>query len=304
MIYVILYGGLGNQIFGYSAARVLSAAQNQNISLVTSSLSNKGNDILTIHKVVRNSRCKTIHEIPRGELNIIQKITLFVFYFLREFYRNNDDVLGLFKFEKFVQPFLNYLSLYVVSNGFIKLKIHGKKIFKNSYMEGHFQSPKYFESIADLLKNELIFEVSDQYLINGFKISPEIESVCVHVRRGDYLDDVEHNVCDKQYYLNAMKLMRRKLVNPIFYIFSDDKEWIRENFGSYTDCCIQDTYTLKNTEELFLMSSCNHFIISNSTFSWWAQFCGNYEGKIVIAPKKWYTTTKPVDMHSKDWTLL
>ena len=87
-----------------------------------------------------------------------------------------------------------------------------------------------------------------------------------------------------------MERVKEKVENPVFYIFSNTPEdiaWIKEHYDfseynvEYVDLNNPDY------EELRLMYSCKHFIISNSTFSWWAQYLGEYENKVVVAPSEW-----------------
>jgi len=98
-------------------------------------------------------------------------------------------------------------------------------------------------------------------------------------------------VCSEEYYIKAMKYIESKLENPVFYIFSnthEDIEWIKSNMK------FRDKWNIKYVDqnnkdyvELFLMKSCYSFIISNSTFSWWAQYLSENENKIVVAPSIW-----------------
>ena len=121
-------------------------------------------------------------------------------------------------------------------------------------------------------------------------------SVCVHIRRGDYTYLKNYQVCSIAYYLKAMEIMKGKIKEPKFYIFSDDIEWVKKNI----DFDVDVTYIDKNNtsyEELRLMYSCKHFIISNSSFSWWAQYLSTNKNKVVISPNIWYQNkNQPQDM--------
>ncbi len=115
-------------------------------------------------------------------------------------------------------------------------------------------------------------------------------SVCMHIRRGDYLklENLDSlGVCSTNYYFNSVDLMIEKLNKPNFFVFSDDIEWcknnIRINGNSYF---IPNSFT--NIDSFYLMRNCKHYIISNSTFSWWPAWLSNFESKIVIAPKIWW----------------
>ena len=133
------------------------------------------------------------------------------------------------------------------------------------------------------------------------------ESVCIHVRRGDYVSEKfsnELNICDKQYYRKAIAIIKSKVHEPIFYIFStshEDLEWIRNEWRLEENAVYVD---LDNSdyEELRLMYSCKHFILANSTFSWWGAYLSQNENKIVIAPKIWNRRDDDFeDIYMREW---
>lgn len=129
-------------------------------------------------------------------------------------------------------------------------------------------------------------------------------AVCVHIRRGDYVNNPIFDVCGDSYYYNAMKYMQEKLSNPVFYIFSDAVDEI-ENSMQFPCPVVYIKDRHKDYEDLYLMKNCRHFIMSNSTYSWWAQFLGEAEDKVVIAPKKWcLTKDMSVGIYMKEWILM
>ena len=165
----------------------------------------------------------------------------------------------------------------------------------SSYLDGYFQSFKYFELIADQIRNELspVTDYGKLDLEVKSKIE-SVESVSIHVRRGDYVTSKASmktlGVCDLDYYDRAINEIVRRLGDPHFFIFSDDPEWSKENLkvpGSVT-------YVSHNSgptafQDIRLMSICNHHIIANSTFSWWGAWLNSSKEKIVITPKKWFS---------------
>ena len=124
-----------------------------------------------------------------------------------------------------------------------------------------------------------------------------VNSVSIHVRRGDYLTNPvtfqTHGLCDIDYYKKAIDEILDLVDKPHFFIFSDDQSWAKSNiiFGAPTDYVMHNN-SLKNYEDLRLMSYCRHHIIANSSFSWWGAWLGNNPEKIVIAPKKWFNDPK------------
>ncbi|MEI6553564.1 MAG: alpha-1,2-fucosyltransferase, partial [bacterium] len=116
-------------------------------------------------------------------------------------------------------------------------------------------------------------------------------SISIHIRRGDYISNQEannfHGSCSIDYYTEAINIIKGKVSNPIFFVFSDDIAWVKENLKSDIVATWVSEYNLDNTEDLLLMSFCKHQIIANSSFSWWGAYLNRNINKIVIAPKKW-----------------
>ena len=158
---------------------------------------------------------------------------------------------------------------------------------KKNYFRGYWQNYKYFESIKNELNNDFSLEHNldnlDPIILK--KIS-ETNSVCIHVRRGDFLG-TDCEVVNVDYYRNAFKKLNSKYKDLNFFIFSDDINWCKINliFLPNTTYC---SFTMLN--DFHLMSLCNHFIIPNSTFSWWAAYLSKNKTKIVILPSKWLQT--------------
>jgi hypothetical protein len=126
----------------------------------------------------------------------------------------------------------------------------------------------------------------------------------LHIRRGDYLTNIVHNTNKEDYYKNAIKLIEEKVKNPVFYIFSDEIEWVKQNFDiKYPTVYVDFNDALTNFEDIKLMSSCKHNIIANSSFSWWSAWLNENSNKIVIAPKQWFTdvSRNTKDIIPKSW---
>lgn len=164
---------------------------------------------------------------------------------------------------------------------------------KNIFCYGKYESPKYFNDIRPILLKE--FTPCASPLEKNHRLYSIIEStnsVCISIRRGDFLSDRFKDkflVCDKEYFLKAMEEIKNHISHPTFIFFSDDMEWVRENIHSDVPCYYESGKD-PVWEKLRLMYSCKHFIISNSTFSWWAQYLSRNEEKVVIAPDRWSNT--------------
>lgn len=154
----------------------------------------------------------------------------------------------------------------------------------NLYMTGSFQSEKYFDNCKEEIVN--LFDLSD-IDISSVKNSLDFNNntfTSVHIRRGDYLNghNLEfHSPSSKGYYLKAMSLFP----NSKFIFFSDDMNWVRENFAG--DNIFYSPFN-DELQDFKLMSECHNNIIANSTFSWWAAYLNKNTNKVVVGPKRWF----------------
>ena len=167
---------------------------------------------------------------------------------------------------------------------------------KSSYLFGWCTVLAYFDNVkADL---QSLFTMKGSFSSQAQKYLQKIqdsESVALHIRRGDYVElDHFFKVLDIAYYEEARDLMVKKLSKPRFFIFSNDLEWVKQELSSwkvsleFVDLNFDGAYIGQgDIEEFFLMKECKHFIIANSSFSWWPAYLkpGNKE---VISPKVWY----------------
>jgi len=289
VIVVNLLGGLGNQMFQYALGRYLSLHKNTKLKLDIGSLSN-------------GAGC-TYREYALDVFNINAKII-------------NDDELLYFrrlkknKFCRTLQKFYPYSKRILIREreGF-KYDPNVFKCGKNVYLEGYWQSEKYFIDIEDVIRREFTIRLpKDQ---ENLLLSNEINnsnSVCVHIRRGDYVTNknanIYHGICSVEYYYKAIELLLNNgVVNPYFFVFSDDPDWARENLKLKYPVKIIDINLDKPYEDLRLMSQCKHFVIANSSFSWWGAWLSPSNDKIVIAPKRWITNeARDInDLFPKEW---
>jgi hypothetical protein len=161
---------------------------------------------------------------------------------------------------------------------------------KNSYVDGFFQSPKYFEGYEDILRED--FKLKQEPALNIKNLYKEISgcnSLCIHVRRGDFIGNKEHEVVDNDYYKKAMIIMEKEVLIDKIYVFSDDIDWCKENMSFNHPVFFVDNSLSgqKGEGHMYLMSGCKNFIIPNSTFSWWGIWLSSNENKKVVAPKIW-----------------
>ncbi len=186
------------------------------------------------------------------------------------------------------------------------------KFNHNIILKGYFQSHKYFKEYTTEIKYLLSLPEYYKKLVN-IKLSKfgEETIVAIHIRRGDYFKYPGiYHILSKEYYIEAKKVLEEKLgFKPIYLYFSNDKKWVKENFIlEGKDEIIEES---KDYIEFAIMSQCHHFIIANSTFSWWAAYLSNtlerILPKIVIAPKNWYGekwSEKWEDIYPDEWFCL
>lgn len=165
----------------------------------------------------------------------------------------------------------------------------------NTYLDGFWQSPKYFNKIKNTISKVFLFQ---DYLPDALTtLANEIEnsnSICLHVRRGDYVSHPNankfHGVKGIDYFDTAISLVAQILTDIKIYVFSDDISWCIQNLKSeFITTFVEYEYPHKKPKDYFrLMILCKHFIIPNSSFSWWAAWLNQNPQKIVIAPKKWF----------------
>ncbi|NII84686.1 MULTISPECIES: alpha-1,2-fucosyltransferase [unclassified Pedobacter] len=178
----------------------------------------------------------------------------------------------------------------------------------NNYYFGYWQNEGYFLNIADKIRDDFKFpeikgvenQTVMQQIINN-------ESVAIHVRRGDYLKDpLLGNICNLDYYEQAILSINSKIKNVQFFVFSDDITWCKQNLKLENVTYIDWNKKNNSYIDMQLMSNCKHNIIANSSFSWWGAWLNNNTGKMVIAPKKW-TNNRSVDdtdICPKNWIKL
>ena len=208
-----------------------------------------------------------------------------------------------------MQCFLNFFGVFWIREGVNKIYPVCRGL-KNIVLTGVCESPQIFDEIAETLREELTPKkpILDKN-IELFKKICDTDSICVSVRRGDFFNSQNQKsfgICNIQYYLKAKEIMDKKILNePSYFIFSDDIEWCKENLNYEGDVTFV-SQDMPIYETLRLMYSCKHFIISNSTFSWWGQFLSrNLSNKIVISPSIWNNDgyESPL-INKKDWILL
>lgn len=153
--------------------------------------------------------------------------------------------------------------------------------------DGYWQDRKYFTKDFIRFKEFPLSERNQKIL----EIIKSTQSVSIHVRRGDYLlpqyKKKYSGVCTRVYYVEAINIVKSICDDPRFFIFSDDIDWVKEHLPLDNASYIDWNSGSNSIYDMYLMSKCKINIIANSTFSFWAAYL-NTNGKMVIAPKKWF----------------
>ena len=159
-------------------------------------------------------------------------------------------------------------------------------------IDGYFQSEKYFKEYEDDIKKVMTLKPEHKDILTSKLPSNGNKNVSLHIRRGDYLRLQHiHPIMSMDYFVNGINHIKNELGGDVnLIIFSDDITWCKENFTNLNDDLLfvegQNDY-----DDLFMMSYCDHNIISNSSFSWWGAWLNPNPTKVVIAPTKWFGPT-------------
>ena len=172
------------------------------------------------------------------------------------------------------------------------------------HLHGYFQSEKYFKHIESKVRSEFTFrpdiiDAANEYL----KDKRSYDTVCIHVRRGDYVNLSHHGTCDLGYYTAALNHFTDKSYN--FIIVSDDIDWAKSTFTGSNNFFVSESRN--QFVDMCIMTQCNHNIIANSTFSWWGAMLNVNPNKKVSAPSRWFGPNVPLntkDLYVPGWIVI
>ena len=175
-----------------------------------------------------------------------------------------------------------------------------KLVSNNVYLNGYFQSHKYFQEYS----KEILEKIGFQNKLNKMKtifytfIDNLNPTISIHFRIGDYINLPKHyHILKYEYYFKALTHLIYQLnnvhLNVLYFCQEEDVEKVniiinqlKENLSNIS--FIQCPFHFKDWEQLLFMSCCNHNIIANSTFSWWGAYLNQNKNKIVCYPSLWF----------------
>ena len=292
MIITQVIGGLGNQMFQYAAGRALSLKKNDWFALDTAGFEQYG-----LHQGFELERVFTApvtiaSEADRRRVLGWRRSTLV----RRALSRLPVKFAGGSSYVQ--EPHFHYWT------GF-------EAVGPDSYLAGYWQSEKYFADVTPQIRADFTFCTP----LNGknaelAQLIGNVQAVSLHVRRGDYANDPKtkstHGLCSLDYYRKAIDYIDAVVSNPVFFIFSDDISWVKDNlFVAFAHHFVEHNKGAASYNDMRLMSLCRHHVIANSSFSWWGAWLNSSADKTVVAPKKWFADSKSVrDLLPADWVLL
>jgi len=266
---VRIKGGLGNQLYGYAAARRLAFVNN--MELVIDDITGFSRDYqfkreytldcfnILARKATAQERLEPFERARRAVRKKIQNLKKF----------ENRNYLEQ-EFDDFDSRILNL------------------QLNKDVYLDGLWQSEYYFKDIENLIREDLIITppVDDKNLSTAKQIEIK-KSVAIHIRWFDQ-DSASSDInVQLNYYQMALNEMENLLDKPYYFIFSDNpkkaKELIELPIGRF-EFITHNKMAENAIWDFWLMSQCENFIISNSTFSWWAAWLSSNNEKYVIYP--------------------
>lgn len=279
MIITKLMGGLGNQMFQYAAGRALALRHKTVLKLDLSYLQGDQEGSTPREYMLDQMHiCAEValpSEIPSPERDPQKPLYAAARRSLNRLFNNDIHFTFLYEFDN------------TINNAYFTAPC-------NTYLAGYWQSERYFRDVSDVISNDFrpVTEPDDGSKDTADLIS-STNSVSIHFRRGDYVNDqamrAVHGVCLDEYYKQCIKEVLKSISEPHFFLFSDDPRWVREQMTlavPYT--VISNGSPESPLTDLWLMSLCKHNIIANSSFSWWAAWLNNNQGKRVFAPSRWF----------------
>jgi len=292
MVVTNLIGGLGNQMFQYAAGRALSLQYKTPLRLDISGFANYGlHQGFELHRVFNcsaevASKTDVRRTLGWQSLPFVRRVLL-------------RPSMAAFRHENYIiEPHFYYWPSF-------------HQLTKDSYLQGYWQSEKYFTDVATQIREDFTFKLpmknKDAELVLDMN---QLNSVSLHVRRGDYASNPEatsvHGLCSIEYYQMAIKYISERVHLPNLYIFSDDIAWVKNNLKiDFPHHYINHNHGAESFNDMRLMSLCKHHIIANSSFSWWGAWLNASVDKIVVAPHRWFAIdADESDLIPSGWTRL
>lgn len=302
MVIVKIQSGLGNQLFQYAFGKHLSILNKTPLKLDVSYFSSQAEPDLNRkmgleHFNIQASIASRYEIAQVKHASVLQRWGIVnKNYYIKQ--------LG------FGDSVTNYPAHphYIVKPGFFSYDTDIVKVYKSHiYLDGFWQAFNYVEPVKDILSKELAFKHPLKTEQAGvMQQIRESQSVAIHIRRTDYINTTYGSnyyiSLSLEYYTQAIEIIRSKMDDPVFFVFSDDITWCKNHLNLHVPVTFVEN-SVDDIEDLKLMSACKHQITANSSFSWWGAWLNGNRDKIVVAPEKWFKLPKAgtEDLLPEDW---
>lgn len=301
MVIVRAMGGLGNQLQQYALYRKLEH-MGKDVRLDTSWFTNESLQASML--AARELELAYLNPLPYKAASDDEIRSV-----LGRLWEEPEKVTAKVKRKLF--PAANY--------AFEEKDMYHEEIFfmDRKYLIGYWACEKYYADILDILRTDISFpQSSDSELQDKnnavIRKMEETESVSVHIRRGDYLDDINRKlfggICTESYYKRAIEYVKERLSEARFFLFSDDIPYVKEHYQGDEYQVIDWNQGKDSFYDMMLMSRCRHNICANSTFSFWGARLNPHDDKIMIRPSIHKNTQVCIPGQMKDlwkgWTLI
>lgn len=184
-------------------------------------------------------------------------------------------------------------------------EIKNLKIVRPTVFNGYWQAPQYFDDLSPGIANRIRFPevLTSTVQAEAEKIRSADNAVCLAIRRYEEVPKPKHHILQLDYFHQAMARIEQSVEKPHYYVFAQDMDWARNNIRSRHPVTFASEKGLHDgvIQDLYLMTRCQHFILSNSSLHWWAAWLNQSPNKIVIAPAKGWPNA---DMLPSDWIQL
>ena len=264
-------GGLGNQLFQYSFGLALKYEYGYEVKFCKKFINKSQLSIEDIFDI------KIFEPLEEDYIKILGKL------FVNDQIRNTS-VRILKKFG--VNNFHNF-RVEDYKNSFLSLPN-----LDNKFFFGYWQNFKYFFFHLKQIKKNLKFKVENQIFNEFLKLKNDYSNiVCLHIRLGDYNTKKNLRVFSKismNYYLDSIKIFERIYKNPVFILFTNEFEKVNDSIKKKLNVIPSSNLSFEERNDFYLMSLCDSFIFSNSTFSIWAAYLSQKKDINFTKPDRWY----------------
>ncbi len=280
--------GLGNQMFQYAFARKLQIVTGKQVYLDTRFVNHEDKKEKRKASWFVNQCGDREYGLDNFRIRLLRAddTKLRKWAYLQQ---NNDIQYLLFYLSKNNMWFSRYVNEADFSSKGLLNSIHCP-----TYCEGYYFDLGLYDDIREILKKDFCLARSMKLPRVLKTVLKQNNTVSLHIRKGDF-SKIARDISQSEYYVKALELIKERVSNPYYLVFSDDIQWVKNNIGINVPHMYVSELGFEDYQELTIMKHCKHNIIANSTFSYWAAYLNDNKQKIVISPKGWKNKIIPDD---------